>query len=400
MLADRLGPLLARPPRLSFGAGRPEGHAAWAARLRGVVRRLIAATGDASSPPRSPAPAPPERLPATAPWQAELTGSGRRGGLWYEDYRLTAPGHPGTRATLLRPAPGAAAAGAPSAGGAAAAAPDRHPAVLVCPGRNARLGQLTGAEPPDHPDRNLAERLARRGMATFTVDYGLLGGLDPRLAGGRDEVNLLAQALALTGRSPLALLVEDALRSLAWLAAQPWLDGGRIAVAGHSLGGIVALHAALIAGAAGAAGQPLPVVLASTMGSYPAMFGRRLTAGGAHALPGILRWADLCDLAAALAPTPLQIQHGEHDAILPLAEARTAMEVVARAYDAAGAGHCLDLFVAPMGHGTDGERAAAFLAASFAGAGTGTAPCQGGDAAARIVQPGAEAEARLALAVP
>jgi perosamine synthetase len=343
MLADRLGPVLARPPRLRFGAGRPASHAAWAARLRGVVRRLIAGSGEA----------PPSGRPATAlaPWQAELAGSGRRGELRFESYRLTAPAHPGTRATLLRPL-GRAAATAPEGG-----------VVLVCPGRNARLDQVTGAEPPDHADRNLAERLARRGLATLTVDYGLLGGLDPQRVGGRDEVNLLAQALALTGRSPLALLAEDALRSLAWLEARPWVDRGRIAIAGHSLGGIVALHAAL------AAERPPAVVLASAMGSYREMFGSRLSAGGAHALPGILRWADLGDLAAALAPAPLQIQHGEHDAILPLAEARAAMAVVARAYQAAGAGHRLDLFIAPMGHGTDGERAAAFLAASFAASG-------------------------------
>lgn len=320
MQISRIEGLLSEAPSLRFhGAGSPEGHANWAGCVKGVVQRLL-------------------DLDAIEP--LTVVSVEARGGadLLIEEHTFAAPGRPAFRGTLLRPADGASC-----------------PAVLVCPGRNARLDAVTGLEPPDHPDRNVAQRLAESGFATLTLDYGLLGGLDPGLVGSRDETGLLAHALALVGRSPLALLVEDALRAMEWLRAQPWLEERRVALFGHSLGGHVALHAAL------ASEEPVPVVLASCLGDYAGMFARRLNAGGAHALPGILRHADLPDLAAALAPAPLQVQHGLEDAVLPVEDARAALETVRASYAAAGAPDALDPALLPMGHGTDVERAAAFL---------------------------------------
>jgi dTDP-4-amino-4,6-dideoxygalactose transaminase len=231
------------------------------------------------------------------------------------------------------------------------------PAVLVCPGRNADLDRVTGAQPPDHPGRDVAAELAAAGIASLTFDYGLLGAVDGELLRGRDETNLLALALGLTGRAPLALVVEDALRACAWLAAQ---DGLRHAgLFGHSLGAHVALHTAL------ALPRPVPTVLASFLAPYPALFARDVNAGGAHALPGIYRFADLPDLVASLAPGALQLQIGEADASLPVEDATTAAEVVRSAYRDLGALDHLDVHVTPMGHSTDIAPMCAFFARSF-----------------------------------
>ncbi|MGA4845505.1 dienelactone hydrolase family protein [Streptomyces sp. G5(2025)] len=170
----------------------------------------------------------------------------------------------------------------------------RGPAVLVLGGRNARLDQLTGDEPPDHPDRNVAERLARAGFVTLSFDHGIGGGLDEKRRAGRDEGTLLAHAFALTGRSLLGALIGGALGALDVPAAHPLVDPDRLGLFGHSLGAAVALHTALLAPR-----QGLPLCAASHLGSYRALYERLLTGHEGAALPGILAYADLADLYSA-----------------------------------------------------------------------------------------------------
>ncbi|MEU4799918.1 DegT/DnrJ/EryC1/StrS family aminotransferase [Streptomyces sp. NPDC023327] len=236
------------------------------------------------------------------------------------------------------------------------------PAVLVLGGKNARLDQLTGAEPPDHPDRNVAEQLARAGFVTLSFDHGIGGGLDGGRRAGRDEGTLLAHAFTLTGRSLLGALVGDALGALDVLAAHPRVDAERVGLFGHSLGAAVALHTALLAPRAG-----LPLCAASHLGSYQALFVRLLTGHEGAVLPGILEYADLADLYAALAPAPLQLQYGTADAYLEPADARAAAETVRVAYESAGSAaassgaFALEVHELPMGHGTHVGHAADFF---------------------------------------
>jgi dTDP-4-amino-4,6-dideoxygalactose transaminase/dienelactone hydrolase len=229
--------------------------------------------------------------------------------------------------------------------------PGPHPAVLVCAGRNATLDQVTGAEPPDHPDRNVAEQLAQAGFVTLTLDYGLA----PDLAPGRDPAAVLHELLALEGRCLLTALAEDALGALAWLCDRPEVDPDRVGLFGHSLGAAVALHTALLAE------RPLPVCAASHLGSYGTLYGRLRTGPVGGAVPGILRHADLPDLYAALAPAPLQVQYGLEDALLDQGDAAAAATAVLAGYGAAEAKEHVEVLGLPMGHGTDVPQAAAFL---------------------------------------
>lgn len=237
----------------------------------------------------------------------------------------------------------------------------RGPAVLVLGGRNARLDQLTGDVPPDHPDRNVAEQLARAGFVTLSFDHGIGGGLDEERRAGRDEGTLLAHAFALTGRSLLGALVGDALGALGVLAAHPLADPDRLGLFGHSLGAAVALHTALLAPR-----QGLPLCAASHLGSYQALYERLLTGHEGAALPGILEYADLADLYCALAPAPLQLQYGTADSYLEPADARAAADTVRAAYAAAGAS--AEIHELPMGHGTHVGHAADFFTRTLSGA--------------------------------
>lgn len=225
------------------------------------------------------------------------------------------------------------------------------PAVVVCPGRNAVVDQVTGAQPPDYPDRNVAEQLARAGFLTATIDYGLDGQLDPGLLAGRDEAAVLAQLLAISGRSLLGVLAGGALATADWLATHHAAAPGQVALFGHSLGGAVALHAGLLSGRA------LPVCVASHLGSYQ-VIGYGHPAG---ALPGIGSHADLPGLLGALAPAPLQLQYGTADPTLDPADAAAAGRLVRDLYAIAGARGRAEVVTAEMGHGTQVAAAIDFL---------------------------------------
>ncbi|MFF5128316.1 DegT/DnrJ/EryC1/StrS family aminotransferase [Streptomyces syringium] len=333
MQIHRLRQLLSVERALGPAPGKaagPDGFTAWSRRVRDVVDRLARAE-------RGPVAATSERPPETAD------------GLVRERLLFDSPARGRFRATAL----------APDGSGPL-------PAVLVVGGKNARLDQLTGEEPPDHPDRNVAEHLARAGFLTLAVDHGIDGGLAPDRLAGRDEGTVLAHAFALRGHSLLGALLGDATAALDWLRAHPRAAPGRTGIFGHSLGGAVALHTALLTdGPAGPHG-PTPVCVAGHLGSYPALFARLLTGFEGAVLPGILEYADLPELLGALAPAPLQLQYGLRDPYLDPADAREAARTVRRAYTAAGASELLEVLELDMGHGTDRERAAAFFTRALA----------------------------------
>ncbi|MFD5700898.1 aminotransferase class I/II-fold pyridoxal phosphate-dependent enzyme, partial [Streptomyces lasiicapitis] len=304
-------------------------HTAWSRRVRAVVDRLARA----------------ERTPL----EVTAVDTTVTAGLRRERLTLNSPVRGAFQATLLAP-------------------PDTTtpaPAVLVFGGKNAHLDQLTGETPPDFPDRNVAEHLARAGFVTLTFEHGITG-LDEERRAGREQGALLAHAFALTGHSLLGALVGDTLGALDVLATHPLVDPARVGLFGHSLGAAVALHTALLAP------RPLPVCAASHLGSYPALYERLLTGYEGAVLPGILEYADLGDLYAALAPAPLHLQYGTADSYLEPADARAAAATVHRGYAAAGAKDRLDVHELPMGHGTHVQHTIDFFTRTLTGPGTAT----------------------------
>jgi len=297
----------------------PEDVPGWRAQVIAVVRARAGMPGD------DPDPADAVAVPGTV-----------ADGLTRQEYLIGRPWGR-LRAVLVRPAE---PAGGP------------WPAVLVCPGRNAVVEQVTGIEPPDYPDRDVAARFAAAGLATLTLDYGFDGSVEARRLFGRDEAAVLAQLYAAAGRSLLAELAADAAAAFGWLRRQPWVRPDGAGLFGHSLGGAVALHAAL------AMDRPPPLCTASHLGSY-----RVLRYGHpALLLPGIARDADLPDLYAALAPAPLQVQYGLCDTQLDPADAEAAGRRIKAVYRLAGAEANADVRAEPMGHGTATGPAIEFFA--------------------------------------
>jgi perosamine synthetase len=175
-----------------------------------------------------------------------------------------------------------------------------QPAVLLCG---------TGDE--------VAAALADAGIVSLALR------LDPSDPAEAEEAD---RAYTLVGRSLVAARADDALAALAWLATHPRVRADQVGLYGAGTGAAVALHAAIVSG------EPMPVAVAEHLDSY---------ATGSPApgsvLPGILRYADLPDLYAALLPRPLLVQRESEQ------DARAATETIALAYRTAGAD---DQFVA------------------------------------------------------
>jgi dTDP-4-amino-4,6-dideoxygalactose transaminase/dienelactone hydrolase len=323
MWQDNFQQFLNAPPALSFKAGEPSDHKRWREAVRQTVMRLL-------------------RLDRAEPLQIISTEARAQKSFWAEQFFFRSKSGQRLRGTILRPS-----------------REGRYPGVLVCPGRRAKLSHVTGAEPPDYPSRNVAEKLTAAGMTTLTLEYGLRGVLNIDSVGRRDEVNLVGLALGLLGESPLSFLVRNALSAVESLRDDPGVEPDKIALFGHSLGAHIAMCAGM------ALERETPVALASFLSPYANIFADMLTGDAAQLIPEILRYADLPDLVAALAPAPLQVQHGTQDTTLPAERTKPGLEVVRQSYDAVGASEALEILMLDMGHGTDINHLRRFLQARF-----------------------------------
>lgn len=315
-----LNSVLAQPPSLHFDAMDIEQAQIWAEHIKRTVRRLVGI----DQPPV---------LQSHLVKSVDLAAN-----LILEELEFTSEEGRIFRGIVIRPNSEEPAA-----------------AVLVNSGKNASLEHVTGLATAPYANANIAEQLAHQGMATLTLDYGLRDNFAPENLNNRDEANLLALALGLKGLSPLGILVREAVGALHWLEAQSWVKPDHLAIFGRSLGSSIAFHTALCYP------KTIPVSLVAGLGNYPAIFARDLSANGATALPGIMRYADLPDLVAALAPAPLHLQHGTNDQYFPVEDALAAIDTVQASYQLMEATSHLNIQVTDLGHGTEIEGVKQFL---------------------------------------
>ena len=168
--------------------------------------------------------APPDYAPPPgAPYRAEAVRVPTRGG-----FELAG--------TLTRPAPGSGATGVPCAITITGSGPQD---------RDERLAIVHGYR----PFRQIADTLARRGIAVLRLDDRGIGESGGRFAG-----------------STTADFAGDVIDALAWLRRQPGIDTTRLILLGHSEGGIIAPMVALRE----------PSVAALVLLAGPAWDGRRV----------------------------------------------------------------------------------------------------------------------------
>jgi dienelactone hydrolase len=145
-----------------------------------------------------------------------------------------------------------------------------------------------------------------------------------------------------------AVHLFDMRRCVEYLETRPEANLDRLAVAGHSLGGMYATYLSVL-------DRRFKVTVANC--SYPSFEARargmKLGICGAQAVPCEPLFADSNDLLCAIAPHPLLMTFGDQDPGMTVGQAEDVVEKVCGAYESLGAGEQCTANIFRGGHAVD-----------------------------------------------
>ena len=172
-----------------------------------------------------------------------------------------------------------------------------RPAVVVFPGHGA-IAQTAGLE--KSYQRANALELARAGFVTLTMELRGFGKLS---ALGHLQIDAAAR---LVGRTWYGMLVQDGMRALDYLLTRPEVDPARIGATGIGAGGALTMYTSAL-------DERVRVALVNSyLGKYVVT-----SLDEEHCpcndIPGILRYAEMGDVAALIGPRPVMFVNGRRD---------------------------------------------------------------------------------------
>ena len=201
--------------------------------------------------------------------------------------------------------------------------------------------QLIGGE------RDFALQAVREGYAALALEQRCFGEREnprPHEGGQSDRRCRRATMVALMlGRTMIGERVWDVSRAIDALASFPEVDTSRIGCMGNSGGGTTTYFAACLDGR-------ISVAMPSC---YVCTFGASLGSiehCECNFIPDIMRYFEMGDLAALIAPRPLVVVAGRADPIFPFSGVQETFETIQQIYAAAGAPGRCRLVVGEGGH--------------------------------------------------
>ncbi len=194
-------------------------------------------------------------------------------------------------------------------------------------------------------DRDIAIQAVRRGFAALAVEQRCLGERAETLQKMRWDhtcTDAVFHSLLL-GRTVLGERIWDVMRAVDLLRERPEVDPERIGCMGNSGGGKISLYAPCV-------DERIGLSVASCTFATFAGSSMRFRHCGDSYIPGILKVAEMGELAGLVAPRKLIIVSGRHDDIFPLDAAREGFEQARAIYAAAGCERNIRHLVGPEGH--------------------------------------------------
>jgi dienelactone hydrolase len=205
-------------------------------------------------------------------------------------------------------------------------------------------------------------QLVRRGFMVFVPEQR---GIGERLEAGPDTVQgepmwrsscrAVAFNAMLLGKTAIGLRVWDVIRTVDYIRSRPEPMVAGIGCVGFSGGGATALFSAALE----------PRITATVVSGYLSSFRESLMSNvhcECNYVPGILKYAEMSDLAALIAPRPLLIESGTRDPIYPAKAAKAAYKELQRVYGLLGVSERLDRDFFAGGHQFNGRKAFDWLA--------------------------------------
>jgi len=194
-------------------------------------------------------------------------------------------------------------------------------------------------------DRDFALQAVRNGFVALAIEQRCFGERREALQEHRWEhpcFDAVFHSLLL-GKTVLGERVWDVMRGIDVLERRPEVDASRIACMGNSGGGKIAFYAACV--------EPrIALAVASCTFCTYAESNMRFRGCPDNIIPGILRVAEMGELAGLIAPRKLILVSGQTDVIFPIEGARRGYEQAREIFAAAGCPQNVRHIVGPQGH--------------------------------------------------
>ena len=201
-------------------------------------------------------------------------------------------------------------------------------------------------------DRGYGVQAVCNGYLTIAPDFRGFGELmlpEDIRANGTNSCSQLGLRSFQMGRPLLGQRISDVMQLLDWALARKDVDRKRVVMTGNSGGGTMTLFATAIDGR----------ITACAPSCYFSTFAGSIL-DMAHCacnyVPGLLKVAEMSDLAGLVCPRPMLVIAGTKDTIFPIDAVRKGFSATMTIYADSGAGGNLELYEGAGGHRYYAER--------------------------------------------
>ena len=227
----------------------------------------------------------------------------------------------------------------------------KYPVAITLQGHSTgfhnSIGEVRFKEDKGYADGRgaFALQAVRRGYAALAIEQRGMGERRPSDPMRNNAQMCAYEALTAfaLGRTLIGERVWDISRAIDALSFFPECDTGKIVITGNSGGGTAAFYA-------GCFDERISLVVPScSFCSYKSSI-LSVFHCACNYIPGVLKFFEMQDLAALIAPRKFIAVAGEKDTIFPLKGVKEAFETVRKIYEKAGAPQNCKLVVTPEGH--------------------------------------------------
>lgn len=229
---------------------------------------------------------------------------------------------------------------------------EKYPLVICLQGHSTGMhvsvGRTYPGNPPDDGDRDIALQAIAHGCVALCLEQRGMGErrtemVEEKEDHGLPRCHVTAMNALLVGRTIIGERCFDVSRAIDLALTFPQVDADNIICTGNSGGGTITWYAACL-------DERIKVAMPScAVCTY-----RDSIAAMPHCvcnfIPGIGKYMDMGDLAAAIAPRKLIVINGKEDPIFPQKGVEEAFDTIKRIYQAAGVPENCILVTGKGGH--------------------------------------------------